>query len=399
VPGIYETLGTLASNPVFAGVAGGAGMGALLYQLRALPARLSAWLKRSFTVSIVIDNADGVFERLAIYLGRSDYSRRARRLRIAEIYDVELQTMRWEPSFGIGWHFLRDEGGWFALHRSVSDSDAGDTLKRRETIEIITPGRNQALIRRLIERAEQVNQRQDTVRVYMWHSGCYMLADERPVRPLSSVFIPAAQMRTLVDDMTRFKASRDLYRQRGTPHRRGYLLEGPPGTGKSSLAFALACVSGRAVHIINLSTCGGDTGLLAAFNYAGSSAFIVIEDIDTARVSHSRDEKKEEIAVKSEGVTLSGLLNAIDGMGARDGRILVITTNRPDVLDPALIRPGRIDRRETIGLLEADEARAMVRHFLGDTEQEWFAANVAAKLPLAAATLQEMLLQEGADFG
>lgn len=394
---LFDILHDLASNPVFAGVAGGAGMSAVLYQMRALPARALDWGRHAFSVSIEVDNSDEIFAQLAIYLARGNHARRARNLRMAEFYDPQEERWRWDVSLGRGHHLVRDHGSWFLFNRTIADSEKGDTLRRRETFSVTSLGRSQVALRDLMKRAEKVHDGNDTARVYIFHQGMYALADQKPRRALDTVFIAAEQKCRIVADLEHFIADRAEYRRKGIPHRRGYLFEGPPGTGKSSLAFALACHIGRPVHVVNLNTAGGDTGLLTAFNAAGAESLILIEDIDTAQVSHSRKEERKQTtpgADSSATVTLSGLLNAIDGVAARDGRILFITTNHPEVLDPALLRAGRIDRRETIGLINREEAWGMFRLHLPSAPGAWFDREVAPLLPTAPAVVQQRLLEE-----
>lgn len=175
--------------------------------------------------------------------------------------------------------------------------------------------------------------------------------------------------------------------------RRGYLLEGPPGTGKSSFVFAVAGKLNKAIYIINASTIRDDNTLQRAMNIA-SNGIVVMEDIDAINISKVRQKDAEPVKTDMEGygITLSGLLNAIDGVGASDGRILFLTSNQPDKLDSALLRPGRIDMRSHFGYLEIDEASAMFRAFEPAGDLAAFREFITPHLPISAASLQGYLL-------
>lgn len=396
---MWEFLEILAANPVFAGIAGGAGVSAILYQARALPTGLGKWILRQSTVSLVLDNSDDLFERVAIYFSTSPDVGKSRWLRMVELYDDEEQKWIWRASFGPGWHLLRDRGRWFLFHRALEEKSTGLSLKRRETLTIRTLGRSQSALVGLMKRAEEVYETSETLRVYLWHEGRYIMADRKPKRGIETIFLPDEQVQRIIGDLDRWRGAKAEYRRRGVPYRRGYLLEGPPGTGKTSLAMAMASHAARPIYLINLSTAGGDTGLQAAFNQIESGAVVVIEDVDSAKITHERDTAADAAENSSldpaKAVTLSGLLNAVDGLGSRENRILIITSNRADVLDAALIRPGRIDLREHVGLMGEQEARAMCAAYRGQ-DAEFYDRKVAHLLPIAPAALQGMLLSEGA---
>ncbi len=392
---LFDFIRATVTSPLFAGGVGAAMTGGLLYSARAAPKAIFQWLKRQLTVEMIVDNSDDLFERIAIYFSRSEFAQRTRFLRMAQFYDYEGQRWTWNVTFGFGWHFIHDLGHWFLVHRAL-DEKAGLSLTRRETMTIRTFGRSQAAIRGLMERSEKIYEDGKTVRVCIWHKGAWLTADHKLPRLFDTIYIPDVQKRRLIDDLTWFMGSKEFYRKRGTPYRRGYLLEGPPGTGKSSLALAIASHARAPLCMVNLNTCGGDAGLLAAFNFAEPNAIMVIEDIDTAKVSHSRDDGAltPTVLKSDEEVSLGGLLNVVDGVASRESRILILTSNHPDKIDAALLRPGRIDVTEHIGLIQEPEARAMAHGFMNGSfeDDEWFHNNVIGKLPMSPADLQGILM-------
>jgi chaperone BCS1 len=170
------------------------------------------------------------------------------------------------------------------------------------------------------------------------------------------------------------------------------------------LVLALAGYLSKPIYVLNLGSLVNDNDLIEAVTTVPEHGIFLIEDIDAAVATAARTVKEETKFIHSSGlpmskpqeethcITLSGLLNAIDGTFSRDGRILIMTTNHPEKIDPALIRKGRADVREHIGLLGAPEVLAMCKHFLGASAGAEMAETVT--VPIAPADLQELLLQK-----
>ncbi|PQE03470.1 mitochondrial chaperone BCS1 protein [Rutstroemia sp. NJR-2017a BBW] len=209
----------------------------------------------------------------------------------------------------------------------------------------------------------------------------------RPCRPMNNV---------VLDEDVKFKVMLNIneyldpctarwYAIRGTPYRGGYLLHEPPGTAKTSLTFALAGVFGSNIYVVSLlEPTHMEQELENLFTHLPPRCIVLLEDIDTtglARLENKDetpdessdedndppvDEKQDLVAIltqvllksskankhgkggkeeddEKKGISLSGLLNIIDGVASHEGRVLVMTINHPEKLDEALIRPGRID--------------------------------------------------------
>ncbi|KAH9913546.1 P-loop containing nucleoside triphosphate hydrolase protein [Epithele typhae] len=196
-------------------------------------------------------------------------------------------------------------------------------------------------------------------------------------RPLVSVILDPGVMELVLHDARDFLASKQWH-----PHRRGYLLYGAPGAGKTSLIHCIAGELGLHVYILSLTVAGlDDNSLKALTSHLPRSCVVLIEDIDAAFTrtmkrdiadpeAAPRDGPTDAPASRSSGkeedvnrVTLSGLLNALDGIAAQEGRILFATTNDISALDPALLRPGRLDLHVEFKLASAYQAEELFKRF------------------------------------
>lgn len=177
-------------------------------------------------------------------------------------------------------------------------------------------------------------------------------------RSLNSVIIPQDLREEIEGDIRKYLDSRSRLKRVEIPWRRGYLFEGPPGTGKTSMSLALACRLGFRLATLSLSEVDGDADLRAAVSKLRDRTVLVIEDIDTFAVVRDRDHEQ------SDGdLTLSGILNALDGFETPDGLVTICTTNHVEQLDPALMRPGRLDRIFTLDYIRPAEIESLFKWF------------------------------------
>lgn len=203
-----------------------------------------------------------------------------------------------------------------------------------------------------------------------------------PLRQLESVVLSRGQKELLVDDLASFLAREQDYSRLGIPYHRGYLLHGPPGTGKTSMAKALANEFHLDVYYIALPAVPSDTHLIDLLTGVEPRSMLLLEDIDIVHGSRERDDSQP-------GVTLSGLLNGLDGFLTPHGLITVMTTNRREVLDPALVRPGRVDLDLRIGSVDDAQFRELARMLMGVE----IGNDVKVKRPLMPADIVEVAKQ------
>ncbi|MDR3514063.1 MAG: AAA family ATPase [Caulobacteraceae bacterium] len=395
----------VAHQQILIGMAGAALAGSVLYAVRRAPGWLWGHLRDAFSTTVVVEHDQQPYAEVGLWLARHEKARRARRLMLEQGYDYDRERWGWEMTLGRGWHLIRFLGAHVLVHRDIRDQEGLAQLvagARRGRLTITTLGRRQDVLRALFAEAEETYRGGARLRVFFWNAGAFVYADTRPKRSMDTVHMPPAQKQRIAGRLQAFVAAREDYARKGVPWRIGVLLEGPPGTGKTTTICAIAGLLDRDVYVVNIANLVGDNELFSAFNAAGPDAIVALEDIDTIRVAQDRDKAPDQSAIPvaigalvgqpAQRVTLSGLLNAIDGIGARQGRILFMTSNCADDIDPALLRPGRVDLREYLGPLEAPEAWTMFKAFTPEAGMDVFQRLIEPRLPITAAALQELLL-------
>jgi chaperone BCS1 len=197
---------------------------------------------------------------------------------------------------------------------------------------------------------------------------------------LESVVLLAQEKTDLVQDVEKFRHSKRRYAHLGVPYHRGYLFYGPPGTGKTSLVSALAAHFSLSIYCINLAGLT-DRSLLTAMNDVPANSLVLFEDIDCMKSSNTRvaassvggeggvRQDGKENAAERNGVTLSGLLNVLDGFYAPSGVAFVMTTNHVEALDPALLRAGRIDYKVYMGKADDQQKVDLYLRFFPDASE------------------------------
>ncbi|XP_047975269.1 AAA-ATPase At4g25835-like [Salvia hispanica] len=186
----------------------------------------------------------------------------------------------------------------------------------------------------------------------------------------------------LVEDLTAFADGGEFYKRIGRAWKRGYLLYGPPGAGKSSLIAAMANFLRYDVYDLELSKVKDNSELRALLLQTTNRSIIVIEDIDCSidltgdrgRPAPAKRGSEEDVD-HARRVTLSGLLSFADGLWSCCGeeRVIVFTTSHRGAVDPALLRRGRMDVHVSLGTCGMHAVRALARNYLGLDSHALFA--------------------------
>ncbi|KAL5720836.1 hypothetical protein ACHQM5_013467 [Ranunculus cassubicifolius] len=258
----------------------------------------------------------------------------------------------------ITWQFVHDTGDE-DNSRSSGEGKYYDLTFLKEYKEIVL----NSYLPYVLKTSKEITEEDRTLKLYStslntdYDNGWGSIALEHPAT-FDTLAMDEDVKKQIRDDLDRFVKRRELYKRVGKPWKRGYLLYGPPGTGKSSLIAAMANYLRFHVYDLELSSVYNNSDFRRLLLASKNRSILVIEDIDCSVNLTNRDTKEEESDSDTEGsysdagnVTLSGLLNFIDGLWSScgDERVIVFTSNYKDRLDPALLRPGRMDMHIHMG--------------------------------------------------
>ncbi|XP_052171421.1 AAA-ATPase At2g46620-like [Diospyros lotus] len=164
-------------------------------------------------------------------------------------------------------------------------------------------------------------------------------------------------------DLESFLKSEQYYHRLGRVWKRSYLLYGPSGTGKSSFVAAMAKFLSYDVYDIDLSRVSDDSDLKMLLLQTKNKSLIVLEDLDRF------------MGEKSTAVSMSGVLNFMDGIVSSccgDERVMLFTMNSKDHIDPAILRPGRIDVHIHFPFCNFNSFKSLANCYLGLKDHKLF---------------------------
>ncbi|RTE74490.1 hypothetical protein BHE90_011075 [Fusarium euwallaceae] len=284
------------------------------------------------------------------------------------------KPLHWTPAFGT--HFFRYENRILAFTRSLEGGNYTSMPRQPEKISISCFGRDATVLKRLLYNARIDFLEKQKGRTSIFRATKYSAEDEmswtrcmsKATRPMSTIALEESLKQGLVKDLRRYldPQTKHWYANRGIPYRRGYLFSGPPGTGKTSLTLAAAGLMGLDIYMVNLNSPRMDEDNLATlFQELPYTCVVLLEDIDATGLTQKRGGEAANTGSRGrkkrdrDRISLSGLLNTIDGVAAQEGRILVMTSNHTENIDPALLRPGRIDFTIKFGLATSETATTL----------------------------------------
>jgi len=254
--------------------------------------------------------------------------------------------------------YMRKYGRWIRISFGRDKLENANNLKsvylKHYTFKGIFASRS---IRKLIR---EINEHYGNIkrepRFYISRGHYFSYMQTIKGKPLSQVVLNGPLKDSILKDITTWRDSKEEYNRRGIAHKRGHCYFGPPGTGKTTLARAIAIEYEMDVYNVNLNNIDGDDDMLSMFAEVNPNSILLFEDMD------AYFDMREKVN-KDSKITFSGLLNALDGAISLNNVLIIITTNHIEKLDPALLRPGRIDLIKELGFAKTAEAEEYLSMF------------------------------------
>ncbi len=329
------------------------------------------WLSNKCKVELVIEEQDHLeaFVWVNMWMEKNLRKKKISKLRLQKKTDQtdkdrEDKAFEFLPSYGFYWIWWKYK--MLTFHSEKKESSGADynnkKLIRTITLELWGTRNRDLLTEIVLEAKNEFEQKYVKNMKFYVHDAEYWEAYVMPHRSLDTVYLPDKQLNDILADIDVFFTSQNKYQSLGIPWRRTLLLEGPPGSGKSTLVQALSSKFRIPIYYLNAGKLS-ESGARSLLFSVVSPCIILMEDIDSVDAAKTRIKKDTPVKKKSNeektenalGLKPSELLNLLDGIVATEQRVVIMTTNHPETLDPALLRPGRTDRRFHIGYAREPE--------------------------------------------
>lgn len=384
---LLESIKALGDNQIFAG-----GLGVMILTglgKAGLPASrvINAELRRKFTVTREVTTKDSeIFEIIASYINKNMPGMKNHST-MSFLKKGSTRSLDSKPTPGI--YYSKFDNAWMQIERNRTNNMSQIPF---ESIKITTRAypifglsknslHGNQILDNIFEKArndydQAIN---DSIVIYEPETSTWRtFGNPIKKRSLNSVILDKNISNEISQDMIRFLRSEDWYNTHGINHQRGYLFYGPPGTGKTSYIKALAGALNYNLAIFNVGSWHmDDHRLFTLMNNVPPGTIILFEDIDCCMPKTSRTgpanqnpetDQYNKFAGMQGSISMSGLLNALDGIIGGQGRIICMTTNYIDRLDPALLRPGRCDMKQYFGHASDSQISQMYQSFFPDIE-------------------------------
>jgi hypothetical protein len=220
------------------------------------------------------------------------------------------------------------------------------------------------------------------VNVFSLNSGSWILFNKIEKRSINTIYLPDELNLKILNTLKSFLSLENYnkYINAGIIYKKNLLFNGPPGTGKTSLIISLASELNLNIYFLPFDKNITDSNFLRIIKNIKENSILVIEDSEFL------------LKDKKNITSLMAILNIMDGIASKSGLIIIITTNKTDGIEPALLRAGRIDNFYSFDFIKSNESLQMLNKLSNDKKNiDLFLKNIN-KVKISPADLQQYLL-------
>lgn len=265
---------------------------------------------------------------------------------------------------GQGVHFFKDEGTWFMLQ--VYENNLG------ECYTTIFTYKSTKWLDNWMKRKEEEERgkSKQMLKVNTYNGKSFNSAPKQPIRTADTLIFKDDIHVQILDRVLKFiNGGESKYKKFGISRSLGFCLHGPPGTGKTTIPVFVASQTGRKLIVIKPEAVLSDSFISDLYPRAAESIFI-FDDIDA--IINKRPDGENSDPGADYQKALYQLLSLMDSPLTPDGLLFFMTTNYPDVLDPALVRPGRVDEKIYISPPAKEEVKRLFHVVFPDEDASKF---------------------------
>ncbi len=348
---IFEYINNISQgNPMIAGALTLTLSGMVMWMLKELPRLFLDFVKTQLITSLSFNNSgwdkERTFVAVSEFLSKLSTEHGSRTLILDSIWIGGKDHM--VLTLGYGKHFFFYKGRLLWLNRTKLESSGSE--RQKEEITIYTFGRSHDVFKKLVE--DNKPDEDDSFINFSEYKDGWQVKSKLKKHGLDNLALDEEVALLFKKEFDYFRNNEEDYRKLGLPYKMCIVLHGQPGSGKSSIIRSLA--SDYGMNVCNLPLTGfSDKGFNDAIVSAPDNSIIVVEDFDSCsavlkRKGVSGDLTKDVLEGAAEKgdfsfLTLSGILNTLDGVASLDNKIIIFTTNCLSKIDSALLRSGRVD--------------------------------------------------------
>jgi hypothetical protein len=320
----------------------------------------NAWPHIQKTLNFIFERIINlVFVKLSVeessqfYYGLQEFilterSDKIKNLHYQTFYDdwrIESDEMKKDRSplfYNYGFQFIKYDGNLIFLSKNIGSITNTTNPFKNKTHDFSIYSLNRSTLEDFIKYVDS-NYGKKYLKYYYSADSSPKLGGALMNKNFDNTFMEGDIVDTLKKDLDTFASSKSVYRDLGIRYKRTYLFYGPPGTGKSSLSTAIANYTKRNVFTITPSKDMTDSTLVSLIINRPIDSIVVFEDFDCLLSNISREKVEGDKKENTINISLSCILNILDGTYTPDNCIFIITTNDVEKIDPAIKRKGRTD--------------------------------------------------------